>query len=71
VLISALVLGGYAPGLVSALLVNAPVSAYLLGRASREDWVPRGARHALWPAALVIHGPVLWGVLFLSSYLPW
>jgi hypothetical protein len=69
VLIAAFVLRGYGPGLVSALLVNAPVSAYILQRASREDWVPRGARHAIWPAAVLIHGPVLWGTLFLSSYL--
>jgi hypothetical protein len=71
VLIAAFVLRGYGPGLVSALVVNPPVSAYLLGRASREGWVPPGAQRALWPAALFIHGPVLWGTLLLSPCLPW
>src|SRR5215203_5127783 len=36
-----LVFDGYAPGLVTALLLNLPFSVYLLRRAAREEWVPR------------------------------
>jgi hypothetical protein len=58
---------GYAPGLVTAVLVNAPFAVYLFRRASRERWLPR--RAILWtiPAALVLHGPVLVGTLWLAG----
>lgn len=67
-LIVALVLfRGYAPGLVSALLVNAPFAAYCIRRAWREQWVARSAFRAVFPAALLVHGPVLAGGLWLAS----
>lgn len=58
---------GYAPGLVTAVLVNAPFAAYLFRRAAREQWLSR--RALLWtiPAALVLHGPVLVGTLWLAG----
>lgn len=58
---------GYAPGLVTAALVNAPFAVYLFRRAAREHWLSR--RALLWtiPAALALHGPVLVGTLWLAG----
>lgn len=58
---------GYAPGLVTALLVNLPFSVYLLRRAAREAWLGRPALWALLPAGLVAHGPLLSGLLLLTE----
>ena len=62
-----LFLRGYSPGLLSALLVNAPVSIYLFRRAAHERWIPPRAWRAVLPAALLIHGPGLVGLLLLAS----
>ena len=62
-----LFLRGYSPGLLSALLVNAPVSIYLFRRAAHERWIPARAWRAVLPAALLIHGPGLVGLLLLAS----
>jgi hypothetical protein len=58
---------GYSPGLVTAVLVNLPLSVYLLRRSVRESWLTRGARWALLPAALLVHGPLLSGLLLLTE----
>jgi hypothetical protein len=58
---------GYAPGLVTAVLVNAPFAVYLFRRAFRERWLPRRAIFWTIPAALVLHGPVLVGTLWLAG----
>lgn len=58
---------GYAPGLVTALLVNLPFSIYLLRRASRQRWLGRAALWALAPAALLVHGPVLSALLLATE----
>ena len=63
------VFDGYSPGLVTALLINLPFSVYLLGRAARERWVSRGAMWALLPGALLMHGPLLSGLLLLTEHL--
>ena len=60
---------GYAPGLVTALVVNVPFAAYCLRRAWRERWVSRGAFRAVFPAALLVHGPLLAGALWAASTL--
>jgi predicted neutral ceramidase superfamily lipid hydrolase len=57
--VAAIALRGYAPGLVTAVAVNAPLSLYLLVRAWRETWVERRAFAALAPAAVIVHGPGL------------
>ncbi len=57
--VAAMALRSYAPGLVTAIVVNAPLSLYLLVRAWRETWVERPAFAALAPAAVVVHGPGL------------
>lgn len=63
------VFGGYAPGLLTALLINLPFSIYLLRRAARERWVGRGALWGLLPGALLMHGPLLSGLLILTERL--
>lgn len=61
------VFGGYAPGLVTAVACNAPFAAWCFRRARRECWVGTRALLATLPAALVLHGPVLAGGLWLAS----
>lgn len=62
-----IVFQGYAPGLVTALAINLPYSIYLLRRAAAEQWVGAGARWALVPGALAVHGPVLSALLLLTE----
>jgi hypothetical protein len=65
---SALVLfRGYGPGLVTAILMNAPFVTYCFRRATREGWVSSAALWATIPAAVVLHGPVLVGLLWLVA----
>jgi hypothetical protein len=64
---SIVVFQGYAPGLLTALTLNLPFSIYLLRRARAEQWVSPGARWALLPGALALHGPVLSGLLLLTE----
>jgi hypothetical protein len=59
----AVVFDGYVPGLVTAVLVNLPFSFYVLSRAWREQWYSRRALAWLAPIALVLHGPVLMGIM--------
>jgi hypothetical protein len=61
---------GYAPGLVTALLLNLPFSLYLLRRAARERWLDRGALWTLAPAALLVHGPMLSALLLATERWP-
>jgi hypothetical protein len=66
VVIAAALAHGYSPGLLSAVLINVPVSIYLFRRAARERWITARGWRALLPAALAIHGPGLVGLLLLS-----
>jgi Protein of unknown function with HXXEE motif len=66
-LAAAAALGGYAPGLATAILVNLPFGAWLLGRARREGWIGRRAWAMLFSLALVVHGPLLVGLLWISG----
>jgi uncharacterized protein with HXXEE motif len=51
---------GYAPGVVTAVVVNLPFSVYVLRRALVERWVSRSALASTLPVAFVVHGaPVL------------
>lgn len=63
----ALFLQGYAPGLVTALLINLPFSLYLLRRAVMEKWMSKRAMVLMFPLGLLIHGPVLAGLMLLSG----
>jgi hypothetical protein len=60
---------GYAPGVVTAVLLNLPFSIYLIRRAAKERWINPRARWALVPSALVMHGPVLSALLLLTERL--
>ena len=50
--------GGYAPGLISAVALNLPVSVLVLRRAAAEQWFSRQVLRALVPAAIVLHLPI-------------
>jgi heme/copper-type cytochrome/quinol oxidase subunit 4 len=62
-----IVFQGYAPGLITAVALNFPSSIYLLRRAQAEQWVGPAARWALVPGALVLHGPLLSGLILLTE----
>lgn len=61
------ILRGYGPGLATALVVNLPFSLYVLRRARGERWTTRQGLLALAPAAFVVHGPLLLGVIALAG----
>ena len=60
---------GYAPGVVTALGLNLPLSVLVLQRAATEQWVSRRARWALAPAAVAFHLPGAIGLMLLSRTL--
>ncbi len=62
-MLAALVRGGYAPGVVTAVLINLPFGIYVLRRAVKEQWI--GARTAwqLIAIAAVLH------VIAIGSFL--
>jgi len=48
--LTALLLGSYVPGLISAVVINLPVGIYVLQRASREQWIrPNAAWQLIGP----------------------
>jgi len=51
---AALALGGYAPGLATAVLVNLPFSSYFFRRALRESRISRKGLVFTLAAALII-----------------
>jgi hypothetical protein len=67
VLTAKLVFHGYGPGLATALLFNAPFTIYCFRRARREQWVSNAALAATVPAAVMLHGPLLMGGLWLAG----
>lgn len=58
---------GYAPGVVTAVLLTLPFSIYLLRRAVREQVLSPPALWALLPAAIVVHGPLLSALLLATE----
>lgn len=69
VLIAMLIFHGYAPGLITAIVINAPFAIYFFRRAVRERWVSPAALRATLPAALLLHGPVLIALLWFAGRL--
>lgn len=67
---AAVVLGGYSPGLVTAVLVNLPFSLWLFTVAWSGHWYAHAALLWLAPLAFVLHGPVLLGLLRAASHIP-
>ncbi|MEO8090350.1 MAG: HXXEE domain-containing protein [Gemmatimonadales bacterium] len=61
--------GGYAPGLVTAVALNLPLSVLVLRRAAAEDWFSHRAQGALVPAAIVFHLPGALGLMLWSRAL--
>jgi hypothetical protein len=66
---TALLMGSYAPGIVTALLLNLPFSIYLFRRALREAWIGKKGLVALILVGLLLHGPGLWALLQVSAWL--
>jgi hypothetical protein len=62
-----IVFHGYGPGLATALMINAPFAIYCFRRARREQWLSPAALRATVPAALILHGPILLGGLWLAG----
>jgi hypothetical protein len=59
----AALLRGYAPGVLTAVLLNFPLSLYVFRTAARQHWLGSRALLALIPAAVAVHGPLLVGLL--------
>lgn len=64
--IMAVMIGGYAPGVVTAIAFNLPFSIYLLRRAMRDRWVSKRAMMLFGPIGLALHGLGLPGIIILS-----
>jgi hypothetical protein len=64
-----LVFRGYGPGLVTALVLNAPFAAYCLARARREGWVSDRAWLTTLVGGAMLHGPIMLGGLWLVGAL--
>lgn len=64
---AAFVFHGYGPGLATALLINAPFAIYCFRRVRREQWISIAALRATVPVSLILHGPILWGGLWLAG----
>ena len=62
-------MGGYAPGVVTAVAFNLPFSVYLLRRALKEGWAPRRVIVLLFPVGLMIHALGLPLLMVLSGTL--
>jgi hypothetical protein len=62
-----ILIGGYAPGVATAIALNLPFSIYLLRTAINEQWVSRRALVLLGVAAVIIHTFGLPAVIILSS----
>jgi hypothetical protein len=60
---------GYAPGLVTALLVNLPFSVLLFRRALSAAWIRKRELAWLFVAALLVHGPGLIGLMVLAGWI--
>jgi hypothetical protein len=52
---AACVRGGYAPGVITAIMINLPFGVYVLRRAVKEQWIPPRTVWQLIGIALVLH----------------
>ena len=68
-LLGALIVGAYTPGLATALLINLPFSLYLVHLARSQGWIHARSLAALFAGAVLLHGPGLLGLLWLSTRL--
>ncbi|RPJ38233.1 MAG: HXXEE domain-containing protein, partial [Chloroflexi bacterium] len=56
----------YVPGLVSSLAIILPFSLYFFASALREGWLRGSDFLYLVPAAVILHGPGLVGLMLLA-----
>jgi len=61
--VAALVRGGYAPGVITAVVINLPFGVYVLRRAVREQWIRPRTAWRLMTIALVLHIAALGSLL--------
>jgi len=62
-ILAALVRHGYAPGVVTAVLINLPFGVYVLRRAVKEQWIGAQTAGLLIGIALVLHVVALGSLL--------
>jgi uncharacterized protein with HXXEE motif len=67
-LLAATLLGGYAPGVVTAVIVNLPVMAAALRWARREGWLSKGALWLYLAVGVMLHGAALLALLAVVSF---
>lgn len=65
----AIMLRGYSPGLVTSLTVEAAASALVFSMLKREGWLTRKQWLLLPVLAVLLHGPVMFGGLWLLGRL--
>jgi hypothetical protein len=66
--VAAALLGGYAPGVVTAVAVNLPVMALALRWARRESWLSNGALWMYVGIGVMLHGAGLLALLALARF---
>ena len=62
-ILAAWVTGGYAPGVITAVLINLPFGVYVLRRAVKEQWIRTETAWQLIAIALVLHIAALGSLL--------
>jgi uncharacterized protein with HXXEE motif len=67
-LVAAIVLGGYAPGVLTAVAVNLPVMVTVLRWARREGWLSKGALWLYVVVGVMLHGAGLLALFALVSF---
>ncbi|MDQ3998430.1 MAG: HXXEE domain-containing protein [Gemmatimonadota bacterium] len=66
--VAAVLLGGYAPGVVTAVAINLPVMALVLRWARRESWLSKGALWMYLGIGLMLHGAGVLALLALARF---
>ncbi len=67
-LAGAFLMGGFSPGIVTAILLNFPFSLFLFRHALRNEWARPGVFAGMFPLGLVILGPGMVGILKMIRY---
>ena len=60
---AAVLRGGYAPGVLTAVLINLPFGVYVLRRAVKEQWIPSQTAWLMIGIALALHLAALGSLL--------
>lgn len=62
--VSAIVFRGYTPGVLTAVCLNLPFSIYFFRALRADGQVPAARMRRVIPIALLLHGPILIGLLW-------